>query len=269
MSTLAYKSFDVVEALRRIKVVGFDEVEICETHLDPRVYSIEEVRKVKDVLGRIGLRLHSLHAPYADVDLASKDSFKREASLNLMMKSLDYCVELECPIMVLHPNSSESLKYLTRRTMKQNTIDSVKTLADYARDLSVNIALENLHEHGVKRFGSTVSDLKLIIKNVGSDSVGICFDTGHANMIRWEGFSPEKEIRRAGKKLFTLHIHDNDGSGDRHWPLGRGTIDWDKVFEALRRVNPDLALMHEVFGDGDPDKVAKECIRNTLLKNFF
>lgn len=263
MSTLAYKSFDVADALRRIKAVGFDEVEICETHLDPRVSSIEEVRKVKGVLGGIGLRLHSLHAPYADVDLASGESFKREASLKLMMKSLDYCVELECPTVVLHPNSSESLKYLTRRTMRQNTIDSVKTLADYARDLDVKIALENLHEHGVKRFGSTVSDLKLIIQKVGSDSVGICFDTGHANMIRREGFSPQKEIRRAGKKLFTLHIHDNDGSEDRHWPLGRGTINWYKVFEALGRVNPELVLMHEVFGDGAPDKIAMECIRNT------
>ena len=265
MSTLAYKSFDVVDALRRIKAVGFDEVEICETHLDPRVSSIEEVRMVKDVLGRIDLRLHSLHAPYANVDLASKDSFKRESSLKLMMKSLDYCAELECPIMVLHPNSSESLKYLTRKAMKRNTIDSVKTLADYARDLNVKVALENLHEHGVKRFGSTISDLKLIIRNVGSDSVGICFDTGHANMIRWEGFSPEKEIRRVGKKLFTLHLHDNDGLEDRHWPLGRGTIDWYKVFEALRKANPDLVLMHEVFGDGDPDRIAMECIRNTEL----
>lgn len=265
MSTLAYKSLDVFEALSRIKAVGFDEVEICETHLDPRVSSIEEVRRVKDVLGRIGLRLHSLHAPYADVDLASGESFKREASLKLMMKSLDYCVELECPMMVLHPNSSESLKYLTREAMKRNTIDSVKTLADYARDLNVKIALENLHEHGVKRFGSTVSDLKLIIKNVGSDSVGICFDTGHANMIRREGFSPEKEICRAGKMLFTLHIHDNDGLKDRHWPLGRGTIDWYKVLEALKRLDSDLVLMHEVFGDGDPDKIARECVTNTEL----
>ena len=265
ISTVAYKSFDVFEALRRIKAVGFDEVEICETHLDPRVSSIEEVRRVKAELGEIGLRLHSLHAPFADVDLADKDSFKRDVSLRLMMKSLDYCVELECPIMVLHANSSESLKYLTREAMKRNTIDSVKTLADYAGDLDVKIALENLLEYGANRFGSTVADLKLIIRNVGSDSVGICFDTGHANTIRREGFSPEKEIIRAGKKLFTLHIHDNDGLEDRHWPLGRGTIDWPKVLEALRRVNPDLVLMHEVFGDGEPDKIARECIRNTEL----
>jgi len=270
MSTLAYESFDLVDALKRIRAVGFDEVEICadRTHLDPRVSSIEEVRRVKDLLNRIGLRPHSFHAPWTDVDLASPDSFKRESSLEAMMKTIDYCAKLGCPIMVLHANSSESLKYLTRKAMKQNTIDSVKTLAEYARDLNVKIALENLHEHAVKRFGSTVSDLKIIIKNVGSDCVGICLDTGHANMMRREGFSPEMEIGRAGKDLSSLHLHDNDGLEDRHWPLGRGTIDWHKVFEALGRANSDLVLMHEVFGDGDPDKIARECIRNTELLHF-
>ena len=150
----------------------------------------------------------------------------------------------------------------------RNTINSVETLAEYACGLNVKIALENLHEHAVKRFGSTVSDLKIIIKNVGSDCVGICLDTGHANMMRREGFSPEMEIGRAGKDLSSLHLHDNDGLEDRHWPLGRGTIDWHKVFEALGRANSDLVLMHEVFGDGDPDKIARECIRNTELLHF-
>ena len=270
MSTLAYESFDLVDALKRIRAVGFDEVEICadRTHLDPRVSSIEEVRKAKDVLNRIGLRPHSFHAPWTNVDLASKDDFKRESSLEAMMRSLDYCAELECQIMVLHANSSEGLKYLTRKAMRQSTTDSVKSLAEYAGDLNVKIALENLHEHGVKRFGSTVSDLKLIIKNVGSDYVGICLDTGHANMIHRKGFSPQMEIGRAGKDLISLHLHDNDGLEDRHWPIGRGTIDWHKVLEVLGRANPDLVLMHEVFGDGDPDKIARECIRNMELLHF-
>jgi len=270
MSTLAYERFDLVDALKRIRAAGFSEVEICadRTHLDPRVSSIEEVRKAKDVLNRMSLRPHSFHAPWTDVDLASKDDFKRESSLEAMMRSLDCCAELECPIMVLHANSSEGLKYLTRKAMRQITTDSVKTLAEYARDLNVKIALENLHEHGVKRFGSTVSDLKIIIKDVGSDSVGICLDTGHANMIHRKGFSPEMEIGRAGKDLISLHLHDNDGLEDRHWPIGRGTIDWHKVLEVLGRANPDLVLMHEVFGDGDPDKIARECIRNMELLHF-
>jgi len=270
LSTLAYERFNLVDALKSIRAVGFNDVEICadRTHLDPRISSIEEVWKVKDVLNRIALRPHSFHAPWTDVNLASKDDFKRESSLEAMMRSLDYCAELGCPIMVLHANSSEGLKYLTRKAMKQSTTDSVKTLAEYARDLNVKIALENLHEHGVNRFGSTVSDLKLIIKNAGSDSCGICLDTGHANMIHREGFSPEMEIGRAGKDLISLHLHDNDGLEDRHWPIGRGTIDWHKVLEALGRANPDLVLMHEVFGNGNPDKIAMECIRNTELLHF-
>jgi sugar phosphate isomerase/epimerase len=49
-------------------------------------------------------------------------------------------------------------------------------------------------------------------------------------------------------RLRHLHLHDNDRSGDRHLPMGRGTFDFEALFVALRRHAPDATLSLEIEG---------------------
>ena len=46
-------------------------------------------------------------------------------------------------------------------------------------------------------------------------------------------------------RLLHVHLHDNDRSGDKHWSLGRGTIDFEHFYDALLQEAPDATLSLE------------------------
>lgn len=59
----------------------------------------------------------------------------------------------------------------------------------------------------------------------------LCLDTGHAacNSAR-----PVAEwIKTLGARIRHVHLHNNDGQWDRHWPPGRGTLDMRAILRDL------------------------------------
>jgi len=49
-----------------------------------------------------------------------------------------------------------------------------------------------------------------------------------------------------GDRLFHIHLHDNDRTGDKHWPIGRGTIDFEPFYAALLSHVPQATISLEV-----------------------
>ena len=47
------------------------------------------------------------------------------------------------------------------------------------------------------------------------------------------------------KKLLAVHVHDNDGSGDSHQPVGLGTIEWEPYFASIRDYAPNALQILE------------------------
>ena len=59
---------------------------------------------------------------------------------------------------------------------------------------------------------------------------GFCFDSGHANIrLREQSAECEKYKHR----ICSVHLHDNDGSGDQHQAPFYGTVDWEKTAKLL------------------------------------
>lgn len=87
-----------------------------------------------------------------------------------------------------------------------------------------------------------------------------CVDTGHTNKAhRFPGEpSAEEMILALGDKVKCLHLNDNDMMTDQHKVPLSGTIDWDAVMLALKKIgyggtyNMEINLNH--FGR-DPDTV--------------
>lgn len=81
------------------------------------------------------------------------------------------------------------------------------------------------------------------------DSFTVCVDTGHSNKaMRFGNPKAGDVIRRLGKEVTVLHLHDNDTFTDQHKMPFSGTIDWEDVFGALDEIgyngvyNLELAL---------------------------
>ena len=260
--TWTFASLPLEAALKHIKNAGFTEVEINadKIHLDPRVFPRSKLPHLRKLLSELGLHPNSVHAPIDGVNLSAQDYDIKKRSIDLLTETLEYCRAIECPIMVMHPNHSESLS-LGFEVMKRNSIEAIREVVKKAEELEVKIAIENMINVKGGRFGSKISELREIIKNVDSPYLGICLDTGHINLLTGSDADLEKEITRAGEYLWTLHVHDNDGKADRHWPPGEGNIDWNKVVRSLREVGYKGVFMMEIYGEGDVDKLARECLR--------
>jgi sugar phosphate isomerase/epimerase len=179
--------------------------------------------------------------------------------------TLCYCKSIKCPILVVHPNilGSNSL-LLPDDVQRNNCIDSLGKIVDRTHDHSVKIALENLPDYeGNGRVASRVVDLIEIIEKVGSQNLGVCFDTGHTNITKHQNLtkklemSLEDEIMQAGKYLYTLHIQDNNGKEDIHLVPGDGNIEWTLVIRSLRQVNYKGTFMMEILEREDSDEQAR------------
>ncbi len=260
--TWSFSSMPLETALKHVRDAGFTEVEITanKIHLDPRVFPRSNLPHLKSLLDDLGLHPNSVHAPINGVDLSAQSSHIKNRSIDLLVKTLEYCRAIECPIMVVHPNHSDSLP-LGREVMKRNSIEAIGKVVEKAEDLGVKVAVENMIDKEGGRFGSRVSELREIIKSVGSSHLGICFDTGHTNLLTSSNISIQDEIVQAGEYLWTLHVHDNDGEADRHWPPGMGSIDWSQVIGSLGKIGYKGVFMMEIQERGDPDAQARECLR--------
>ena len=80
--------------------------------------------------------------------------------------------------------------------------------------------------------------------------MGVCFDTGHANLV---GIDFEKFITALGYRLKVLHIHDNDGISDLHqisftFTKTRENLpstDWEGFVRGLRNIQFEGVLSFE------------------------
>ncbi len=127
---------------------------------------------------------------------------------------------------------------IDKKRLTQNSIQSMKRLAKVAEKLNITYAVE-----AVNRFEgvvlNTAEEAVAYVNEVGSPAVGVLLDTYHMNI---EEFSIGDAIRTAGDKLVGFHVGENNRSVP-----GRGHLDWDEIFKALKDVNYTGRIVAEPF----------------------
>ncbi len=162
----------------------------------------------------------TVHAP-VDRNLASPDPVERARAFVEARKALQVAIELGSLVVVVHggthPVRSEGLA-LAR--------DQLARLGELATELGVTLALENaeLGDHRVFRYPETFATvLDLPLKFV--------IDLGHAYTL---GLVLADFLPVVGERLVEVHLHDNDGRGDWHWPLGTGSVPLAQALDLLQ-----------------------------------
>ena len=110
---------------------------------------------------------------------------------------------------------------------KRRQFDSLRRSMDevlpHLEKLDARIALENMP-------GDTWEFLAYLLDNYPAERFGFCFDSGHANIDLRKQFS---ECEKYKSRIWSVHLHDNDGTGDQHLAPFYGTVDWPKVARML------------------------------------
>ena len=219
------------EVFHIAKELGYDGVEVWHFQL---IKTREDAASLCKLARELSLKL-SLHALSWDLNFTSKLSRVREASLEMLEKSILVAEALHADIVVVHPgritipgDDPEEYWGLLK--------EGVARLASYARPRGIEIGLE-IMEHIPKEFFITPEDGNRILEEVNAPNLGITFDAAHVPL----GIDPLAYLKRAKG---VIHIHLSDIIGQkRHVALGKGVREFsDLIRYIVENLKVDIVI---------------------------
>lgn len=174
-------------------------------------------------------------------DISSDDKFVRE-------RGIMYLTEIMKKVALMSGKLISGVSYagwgvpaiedINKERLTENSIDSMRKLVKKAEDFDIIYACE-----AVNRFEGVVLNTSKealdYVNAIGSKNIGILLDTYHMNI---EEFSIGDAIRTAGDKLVGFHVGENNRSVP-----GRGHLNWDEIFGALKDVGYKGRIVAEPF----------------------
>ena len=192
--------------------------------------------------GRLGI-----HGPFGGFELDVKDRDIRAVVQKRLDQALDVCAALDARQMVIHSpydgwdacNLDNAPKDRARRVSA--VLETLKPAIARAEDLGVIMVMENIKDTDPR-------DRAEVIAAADSPALRLSVDTGHAHWAHWVCDAPpaDRYISAAGEMLGHVHLQDTDGYADRHWPIGRGNIVWESIFQALGNIKSAPHLIVEI-----------------------
>lgn len=214
------------EIMKLIKSTGFHSV---MTYWGDE-FDNTEIKKEKqpEIIRKNGLEVENTHFPFDGINNIWEDTFDGQEILKKYLSYIDECKEYEIPTAIVHVSSGTNPP-----PYNQLGLDRFKRIIDKAEKNGITIALENLRKPEY---------LDFVFKNIDSDKLKFCYDSGHENC-----YTPDLDyLAKYGGKLISLHLHDNDGTGDQHLLPFSGTTDWKRIMIHLRNLGYKKPLSLEI-----------------------
>jgi sugar phosphate isomerase/epimerase len=197
---------DFDAALRRVAELGFSHVDVVALAERPpsHLESLAESGLVVACtpLGRGLPDGWGLDVPSVEL---------RRATLEILRRQTDDAARLGATCGYLVPPTAVDEDALTRFA------DGCRLLSEYAGQRQVRLCVEPVPGRALSEASRTFDWLE---RN-SLDGVSLLLDVGHCLISREE---PAAVVRRAGRRLGYVHLDDNDGVGDLHWPLFAGRL---------------------------------------------
>lgn len=196
------------------------------------------VQTLTELAASYGLK-YTVHAPFADINIASPSRPLLTTMLKRLKKSVLNASAIGCEVWVFHPGLKTGISDFYPGVEWAQNLETICGLFRFAADYDVKAAIENVPEpfpfimknvQGFTRFYSEVDE-----------DIGLVFDIGHANI----NGQIELFVNRFADKIVHVHAHDNHGRWDKHLGVGHGNVDWEKVANLLREIRYDKIVIVE------------------------
>lgn len=225
----------------KVKRLGYD---ILEFQAQPLLeMTDEECRVIKRYADDAGIKLSYSLGLNPKYDVASPDKDVRAGGV-------EYLSNIVRKIAVMEGELFSGVTYAgwgvpnyfvdekEKEALFDRSVDSMKQVMKVAEKEGVTVCCE-----AVNRFESplinTAAEAIKYADMVDSKNIGIHLDTYHMNI---EENSIGDAIRLVGKRLRHFHTGENN----RNVP-GRGHLDWDEIFKALKDVDYKKDIVSEPF----------------------
>jgi xylose isomerase len=139
----------------------------------------------------------------------------RERTIRYVKRGIDLASQLDAGVIyacsMRHDASNDRISTLQRFK------HSVSVCADYAHEVGLKFALEPFPGGELP----TVAETILFLNEMKSKNVGVLIDTGHASI---SGESLRHVVRISKDNIAHVHLNNNDGVNDLHWPPQSGKL---------------------------------------------
>jgi len=237
---------DTFKVLKEMKALGFDSVELEGVRRDNLMEVYAQRHELKKLCDSEGLRVINFCPVLPGT--VSLDRKERAESWVLFKYAIEIAEHFETatiqgdsftPPLKFRGDSpyKESISYGKQFTVEIDPtfewrrqwdamVESFSFMTQEAKQAGLRFCVE-------PRVGELLSNTDAILRMmdaVGDGNFGAVLDTAHLNA--------QKEIlalsvEKLGNRIFYVHAADNDGRVNDHLAAGRGTVDWDGVFQGL------------------------------------
>lgn len=239
-----------LEKLALYREAGLTHIEL--SHL--MALSAEDAVQLRNACRDVGLSIWSIHSEnFNDTGGMSYGGPYEGGNLEQYFSDQIHCAATaqaaSAKIFVCHlPNYTRQPRFDFERNLK-----IMERLADITRQHGLILAIENC-------LTGDLDHMIQIVDALNRTDVGINFDSGHCFCFQDRDLAAR--IRQIGKRLASLHLHDNFGENDDHLPPGIGLIDWDTAIEAIMETPYEGPLMMELTGLPVKSRRSVPCMRD-------
>ncbi len=189
----------------------------------------ELARKERAAALAAGIRIHQVHGPWPTDDTSAE---KRKEKLAYMERAIRLTPVFGARYLVIHPDMPFGWDEEKDPAFSwQTNLALFRALLPIAEEEGVILCIENMpmKAHAISR----TQRMYEFVREIDHPSLGMCLDTGHANVF---GDDCGEMVRLIAPVLKTLHVHDNMGDKDSHLSPYQGTVDWESFTSALREI---------------------------------
>lgn len=234
------------DCVRALHALGYDDFELVVNppHLDlewPRAERRAQGLALRDD----GIRLRSLNLPSLDTNLASSMARMRDYSVQVFHDAIDLAADLGIGHLVTVPGRMSPLLPPGLEARQDWLRESLSALLPHARDVGVELALENVPFAALPDAAS----LGAFVRQLGPGA-GVCYDAANAHFI---GESPAAGLRLLRDLVRIVHLSDTTRTAWRHDAVGRGDVPFAEVASALDAIDFTGVCMLEII---DPSPTA-------------
>lgn len=240
-----YHGYSIEEAVDGIVKAGFHNIELTATkgwteHVFPSM-SFHRLVEIRNMLEERGLHVSAMSGHTNLMDYERISDFVDNIELAHFFSS---------PVIV----TSVGEAHLKDRTSGGDALvaDNIRSFLPLLEKYDMTLVLETHGEHG------TASRLSSIVRLVGSERVGICYDT--ANAIFYGDVKGSEDVDANSQMIRYIHIKDKAGERTEwNFPaLGEGYVDFPAILNTLDSRNNNAPLSIEIeFTQAGPSSLAE------------
>ena len=239
---------------------GAEHLVLCHDLINMIMADFTVAAKLQKEMDAAGLTFVDAHAPFGQyLDLNNPEPDVRRQLLLRHKLHIQIAADMGVDTMTIHPGNDYYYPEVPLEKQIGNTIAALDELLPVAEDRGMTICIENIWCRS-----NTPEKLLEIKAAFPTDTLGFCFDAGHANQMD-KGRNFEKNSAadcyvlvgetpvyddQVGEKMLphivNCHLNDNDGQYDTHINLFDGNTDWLKVMRLLRRAPRLKCIQSEV-----------------------